>query len=329
MKRSSLAAPSLALGAVPVGFGGTAVAQVEPLNSACTKSATGEAELRAADLKLVRAIALYRRSPQNRNTLVTGAQRNLLRFLALENSSVRSIDVALGGSNLADVQRTAATAARQEQIRIAERTVVTLRLLDAPQYGARGIPSRVRVLAAQLRVRADRRAWYRSRGQLAVAVRPVPVGELSLTVPGTPFAFLPGALPQTSGTGRIFDEGGVQRLDLSARGLPANRRYTVFLTENGAPPLGRTVYVADFTTRGSDTGNVRLGTQVTRSFVFDGARTELNNVVVWFADQTADNLLFTGANATDPDADGDPGPTTPFDVDGRAGIAVLSGRITP
>ncbi len=329
MKRSPLTAASIALGAAVLGLTGTASAQVEPLNSARTKSATAEAELRAADLKLVRAIAVYRSSPRSRDILVTGAVRNLNRFLVLQNASARSIGVALAGSNLADVQRFAASTAYSAQITVAERTVVTLRLLNAPQYGTGATPARARILLAQRRVRADRRAWYRSRGLLAASVRPVPVGAFGLGVPNAPFAFLPAALPQASGVGRVFDEGGVHRFDLSASGLPANQRYTVFLTESGTAPFGRAVFVADFTTRGSDAAAVRVAAQVPRAFVVDGARTELDHVVVWFADQAADNFAFAPPNQSDSDADGDPGPTTPFDVDGRAGVAVLSGRIVP
>jgi hypothetical protein len=48
----------------------------------------------------------------------------------------------------------------------------------------------------------------------------------------------------------------------------------------------------------------------------DGVRSELNHIVMWFADPNADNACFAPQT----------GPITPFDGDGQAGAAALSSK---
>jgi hypothetical protein len=112
----------------------------------------------------------------------------------------------------------------------------------------------------------------------------------------------------------------VDTLDLNAQGLSPNTEFTVFLTES-AISVGAVQYIGDFTTNSAGRGSMRVNTIVDDAFsstVVNGARvrSELNHIVMWFADPNADNACFAPQT----------GPITPFDGDGQAGAAALSSK---
>jgi len=116
------------------------------------------------------------------------------------------------------------------------------------------------------------------------------------------------------------DSRGVDTLDLNAQGLPPNTEFTVFLTES-AVSVGAVQYIGDFKTNAAGRGSMRVNTIVDEAFsstVVNGARvrSELNHIVMWFADPNADNACFAPQT----------GPITPFDGDGQAGAAALSSK---
>lgn len=116
------------------------------------------------------------------------------------------------------------------------------------------------------------------------------------------------------------DSRGVDTLDLNAQGLTPNTEFTVFLTES-AVSVGAVQYIGDFTTNAAGRGSMRVNTIVDEAFastVPNGVRvrTDLNHIVMWFADPDADNACFVPQT----------GPVTPFDGDGQAGAAALSSR---
>jgi len=130
-------------------------------------------------------------------------------------------------------------------------------------------------------------------------------------------------LPNAAATVSVIpreDSRGVDTLDLNAVGLPPNTEFTVFLTES-AVSVGAVQYIGDFTTNAAGRGSMRVNTIVGDAFsstVANGARvrSELNHMVMWFADPDADNVCFAPQT----------GPITPFDGDGQAGAAALSSR---
>jgi len=305
-----------------------AAAEPDDADRARQTATSADAELRAADLRLGEAITAQARNPRGRAVTVARARGNLATFLRLEGSTVRSIDAALAGSNIAAAQRAPLAGARVLAVAAARRVVVVLNRTGAPQYGA-SRPSLARLRAGFVQLRLARRQWFAARGQLAAAVRTVVLRTFVLSVPSQPFPFLPGALPQARGVARASDLGGVDRMDLTVSGLPANQRYTIFLTQNGLPPFGRTRYLADVSTGPAGDGHVRVDAKLIDAFALGNSRVNLDHIVLWFADRAGDNGLFAGANAVDPDQDGDPGVTTGFDADGSAGVAVLTSGPTP
>ena len=130
-------------------------------------------------------------------------------------------------------------------------------------------------------------------------------------------------LPNAAATVSVIpreDSRGVDTLDLNAVGLRPNTEFTVFLTES-AVSVGAVQYIGDFTTNAAGRGSMRVNTIVGDAFsstVANGARvrSELNHMVMWFADPDADNVCFAPQT----------GPITPFDGDGQAGAAALSSR---
>jgi hypothetical protein len=130
-------------------------------------------------------------------------------------------------------------------------------------------------------------------------------------------------LPNATATVTVLpkeDSRGVDTLDLNAQGLSANTEFTVFLTES-AVSVGAVQYIGDFTTNAAGRGSMRVNTIVDDAFsstVVNGARvrSELNHIVMWFADPNADNACFAPQT----------GPITPFDGDGQAGAAALSSK---
>jgi hypothetical protein len=130
-------------------------------------------------------------------------------------------------------------------------------------------------------------------------------------------------LPNAAATVSVLpkeDSRGVDTLDLNAQGLPPNTEFAVFLTES-AVSVGAVQYIGDFTTNPAGRGSMRVNTIVDDAFsstVVNGARvrSELNHIVMWFADPNADNACFAPQT----------GPITPFDGDGQAGAAALSSK---
>ena len=182
-----------------------------------------------------------------------------------------------------------------------------------------------------------RKANYLKRYRLAVFTAIIGL-MLILTASAqspAPFSFtltppagaISNCLPNATANVTVFpkqERRGVDTLDLKAAGLPANTEFAVFLTE-GAVQVGAVQFIGDFTTNADGRGSMRVDTIVNEAFassVTNGVRshTNLNHMVIWFADQDADNFCFT------PPATG---PVTPFDGDGQAGAAVLSSANLP
>jgi hypothetical protein len=131
-------------------------------------------------------------------------------------------------------------------------------------------------------------------------------------------------LPNAAGTVTVLpkeESRGVDTLDLKAEGLPRNTTFTVFLTELPGAPFGAAEYIGEFTTNAAGRGSVRVDATIDEAFastVVNGVRVrqELNHIVLWFADPSADDFCFAPGT----------GPTTPFDGDGQAGGTALSSR---
>jgi hypothetical protein len=129
-------------------------------------------------------------------------------------------------------------------------------------------------------------------------------------------------LPNAAASVTVFskeDIRGVDTLDLKTEGLPANTSFAVFLTELPGPSVGAVQYIGDFTTNAAGKGSLRVDAIIDEAFsstVVGGVRVrkELNHMVIWFADPSADDSCFAPGT----------GPITPFDGDGQAGAAVLS-----
>ena len=131
-------------------------------------------------------------------------------------------------------------------------------------------------------------------------------------------------LPNAAATVTVLpkeESRGVDTLDLKAEGLPRYTTFTVFLTELPGSPVGAAEYIGEFTTNGAGRGSVRIDATIDEAFastVVNGVRVrqELNHIVLWFADPSADDFCFAPGT----------GPTTPFDGDGQAGGTALSSR---
>lgn len=112
-------------------------------------------------------------------------------------------------------------------------------------------------------------------------------------------------LPQAAASVAVLpkeDSHGVDTLDVKAEGLPPATDFAVFLTELPQSPFGAAEYVGDFTTNASGRGSLRVDTVIEQAFsttVVDGVRIrkELNHIVIWFADPSADDFcLFPAGN---------------------------------
>jgi len=132
-------------------------------------------------------------------------------------------------------------------------------------------------------------------------------------------------LPNATAEVTVFlneETKGVDTLKLTAKGLPPNTTFAVFLTSDNAfatPPFGAVEYIGDFTTNAAGNGSLNVNAIIAEAFVstlVSGTRTraDLDQLVFWFADpaqaQAACNLTAT----------------TPFDGDGVAGPAVMSSQ---
>ena len=131
-------------------------------------------------------------------------------------------------------------------------------------------------------------------------------------------------LPNAAATVTVLpkeESRGVDTLDLKAEGLPRNTTFSVFLTELPGSPFGAAQYIGEFTTNAAGRGSVRVDATIEEAFastVVNGVRVrqELNHIVLWFADPSADDFCFAPAT----------GPITPFDGDTQAGAAALSSQ---
>jgi hypothetical protein len=114
------------------------------------------------------------------------------------------------------------------------------------------------------------------------------------------------------------DTLGKDRFTIKAKGLKPWTDFTVFLLEQSGSPFGAAEYIGDFTTDGHGKATNRYDLIVEEAFAFNNAthaRTDLNSVGVWFADEKDDDGCL-GANS----------PVTGFDGDGAAGVQMLNSR---
>jgi hypothetical protein len=112
---------------------------------------------------------------------------------------------------------------------------------------------------------------------------------------------------------------GKDTFTISASGLKPKTDFTVFLLQKAGAPFGAAEYIGDFTTdrHGDATNNYKL--IVEEAFAFNNetqARTDLNSVGFWFADQKDDDGCL-GPNS----------PVTGFDGDGQAGVQMMNSGI--
>lgn len=134
-------------------------------------------------------------------------------------------------------------------------------------------------------------------------------------------ACLPNAAGQVTVLHREETEG-VDTLHLNVSGLPANTDFTVFLTSADAfatPPFGVAEYIGDFTTNAAGVGSLKVDAIVGEAFVsapVSGVRgrTDLDHLVIWFADPAQVPSCFNNP------------PSTPFDGDGVAGTTAMSSQ---
>ena len=115
---------------------------------------------------------------------------------------------------------------------------------------------------------------------------------------------------------------GVDTLKLEVHGLPAGAGFSVFLTAGGLTTpggFGAVSYVGDLTTNATGSGTLLVDATIAEAFLSTRVgdpptrvRTDLDQVVLWFAEpaEVPACFRFTGS--------------TPFDDDGQGGPAVLS-----
>ena len=114
------------------------------------------------------------------------------------------------------------------------------------------------------------------------------------------------------------EERGFDRFDITARHLPPNREYTIFLLQQATSPFGAAEYIGDFSTDFHGDAKTKLRLIVGEAFsstIVNGARVraDLNRIGVWFADPLDDDFCL-GAGS----------PVTPFDGDNEAGVQVFN-----
>ena len=115
------------------------------------------------------------------------------------------------------------------------------------------------------------------------------------------------------------DAIGKDRFTIEAKGLRPRTDFTVFLLEQAGSPFGAAEYIGDFTTDGHGRAANRFDLIVEEAFAFNNrthARTDLNSVGVWFADEKDDDECL-GAHS----------PVTGFDGDAAAGVQMLNSRL--
>jgi hypothetical protein len=114
------------------------------------------------------------------------------------------------------------------------------------------------------------------------------------------------------------DEIGFDSFTITARRLPANTSFTVFLLQQAGSPFGAAEYIGDFTTdaNGSAQNTFRLIVQEAfSSTLVNGTRVrvDLNQIGSWFADPKDDDFCL-----------GEGSPVTPFDGDNEAGVQAFN-----
>jgi hypothetical protein len=185
---------------------------------------------------------------------------------------------------------------RHKGILIAAAVVVALGATAVSALGSNGSYGRHRSHAAR-RVDVTRLALTPSSAQLAQCM---PNAKLDVAVVDT------------------TDQIGGDLFQITARNLPPNRDYTIFLLEQEGSPFGAAEYIGDFSTNAYGNGSNTLKLIVNEAFsstLVNGqrVRVDLNRVGVWFADPKDDDFCL-GANS----------PTTPFDGDNSAGVQAFN-----
>ncbi len=115
------------------------------------------------------------------------------------------------------------------------------------------------------------------------------------------------------------DAKGKDKFTIAASGLKPRTDFTVFLLEKARSPFGAAEYIGDFTTDkyGRAINSYKL--IVEEAFAFNNethARTDLNSVGFWFADQIDDDGCL-GAGS----------PVTGFDGDAQAGVQMMNSGV--
>jgi hypothetical protein len=150
------------------------------------------------------------------------------------------------------------------------------------------------------------------------ARRSVDVTRLALTPSSAQLAqCMPNATLNVTVAGTTDQIGG-DIFQITARNLPPNRDYTIFLLEQAGSPFGAAEYIGDFSTNAYGNGSNALKLIVNEAFsstLVNGqrVRVDLNRVGVWFADPKGDDFCL-GAGS----------PTTPFDGDNAAGVQAFN-----
>lgn len=117
------------------------------------------------------------------------------------------------------------------------------------------------------------------------------------------------------------DELGTDTFVRTVKRAAPNSTFSVFLTELPAAPFGAVQFLANVRTNAVGKGSVEIRGIIKDAFVSEPingqrVRTDLNHLVIWFADP---------ADAAECLAPG-PVPQTSFDVDGEAGPSAFSSK---
>jgi len=128
---------------------------------------------------------------------------------------------------------------------------------------------------------------------------------------------MPGAQLNVD-VGLTTDKIGFDLFRITARHLPPNRSFTVFLLEQAGSPFGAAEYIGDVDTNkyGNGQNTFRLIVQEAFSSTLVGGsrvRVDLNRIGSWFADPADDDFCL-GPNS----------PVTPFDGDNEAGVQAFN-----
>jgi hypothetical protein len=118
------------------------------------------------------------------------------------------------------------------------------------------------------------------------------------------------------------EQDGFDRFRITARHLPPNTDFTVFLLEQAGAPFGAAEYIGDLHTDANGNGENTYRLIVEEAFastLVNGqrVRVDLNRVGMWFADPAADDFCL-----------GPGSPVTPFDGDNEAGVQVFNSANT-